>query len=330
MKIVCWCHLDRDFLGSDEDAQRYVGRVAEAGIDILLPFVHAESEVWYRSDLKGVQADDRLTRLLRYAREQGVQVQPTVLPITAYGLSEEQRSQRSYQSGQPDGNACDGRFCASWAETREAGLRTSQDIIANHEVDGIHLDAIRYTDTGQSLAWPCRCGACRAGYREFIGQDAITADDLKEAGKLKKFLEFRGRNIRGLVEETKSVTDDAGIALSMAARASYFGAALVEGQDWVQWARDGLMDFICPMNYSTDRERHKELLSMQMSLIGESVPIYSGIGRKSSAGEMGPADMIQQAGEALELGASGIAIFHLAAMGDEDFHELGAFKKANS
>jgi len=55
----------------------------------------------------------------------------------------------------------------------------------------------------------------------------------------------------------------------------------------------------------------------------------SGIGRKSSAGEMTAADMVQQAGDALELGASGLAIFHLAAMGDEDFRELGAFKKAN-
>ena len=150
------------------------------------------------------------------------------------------------------------------------------------------------------------------------------------AGILQKHLDFRGENIRNLVEQVVRVVDEAGLSLSMAARADYFGSALVEGQDWVQWARDGLMDSICPMNYSTDRAVYRERLSGQMSLIGKSVPIYDSIGRKSSAGEITPAQMIQQAEDALQLGASGVAIYDLAAMGEEDFRELGAFKRANT
>jgi len=98
----------------------------------------------------------------------------------------------------------------------------------------------------------------------------------------------------------------------------------------VQWARDGLMDFICPMNYSTDRETHRQRLSGQMALIGTSVPMYDGIGRSSSAGDITSAQMIQQAEDALQLGASGMAIFRLDAMDEEDFRELGAFKRANT
>lgn len=184
MEIACWCHLDRDFLGSDDEAKHQVDRVAEAGIDILLPFVHSEGEAWYLSKARGVKVDDRLTRLLSLAKERGMQVQPTVLPITDSGLPEAERARRGYQSGQPGGNPCDSRFCASWAETRQAGLKISQEIIAHHEVDGIHLDAIRYIDTGQSVDWPCRCEACQVGYRELIGQDTVTADDLKVPGKL--------------------------------------------------------------------------------------------------------------------------------------------------
>ncbi len=331
MKIACWCHLERDVFGKDQQVRSHLDRVVEAGIDTLLPFVHSDNEVWYQSDLNNLKGEDRFTRFLIAARERGLQVQPTVLPITEYGLSEAERTRRSYQSGQPGGNPTDGRFCASWPETRkEGGLKIIQDIMAHHSVDGIHLDAIRYIDTGQSLQWPCRCEACRARYRELFGKDGLTADDLKVPGILQKFLNFRGENIRGLVEQVKATTDEVGLGLSMAARADYFGSALVEGQDWVQWARDGLMDFICPMNYSTDREIHKARLSEQMSLIGKSVPIYDGIGRKSSAGEITPAEMIQQAEDALLLGVSGIAIFHLAALGDEDFRELGAFKKANT
>lgn len=329
MKIACWCHLDRDFVGNDEQVRSHLDRVVEAGIDILLPFVHSENEVWYQADLTDLKQEDRLTRLLILAKDRGLQVEPTVLPICDFGLSQEERNRRNYQSGQPGGNHCDGRFCASWAKTREGGLKIIQDIMAHHSVDGIHLDAIRYLDTGQSLQWPCRCEACRTQYQDLFGKDTLTAEDLKVPGILQKFLNFRGENIRGLVEQVARVVDKAGLSLSMAARADYFGSALVEGQDWVQWARDGLMDFICPMNYSTDREVHRKRLSGQMSLIGKSVPIYDGIGRKSSAGEIAPAQMIQQAEDALQLGASGVAIFHLAAMGDEDFRELGAFKRAN-
>ncbi|MDA0748358.1 MAG: hypothetical protein O2954_17715 [bacterium] len=91
------------------------------------------------------------------------------------------------------------------------------------------------------------------------------------------------RDFVGNDEQVKGTVDEVGLALSMAARADYFGSAFVEGQDWAQWARDGFMDFICPMNYDTDRKVHRERLSEQMSLIGKSVPIYDGIGRKSSA-----------------------------------------------
>jgi uncharacterized lipoprotein YddW (UPF0748 family) len=158
----------------------------------------------------------------------------------------------------------------------------------------------------------------------------LTAEDLKIPGILQKFLNFRGENIRSLVEQARTIVKNAGVSFSMAARANYFGSALVEGQDWVQWARDGLMDFICPMNYTTDREVHKEKLSLQMNLIDTAVPIYDGIGRKSSAGENTTAQMIRQAEDALHLGARGVTIFKFGAMNKKDFRELGAFKSANT
>lgn len=79
-------------------------RVVQAGIDILLPFIHSENEVWYQSDLNTSKEEDRFTRLLKLAKQSGIQVHPTVLPITDYGLSEVERTRRSYKSGQPSGN----------------------------------------------------------------------------------------------------------------------------------------------------------------------------------------------------------------------------------
>ncbi len=111
----------------------------------------------------------------------------------------------------------------------------------------------------------------------------------------------------------------------MAARADYFGSAIVEGQDWINWGHDGLFDFICPMNYTTDRKKHKELLEMQLNLMEGQTAIYSGLGRKWSGGETETAEMIKQADDALSMGADGICIFHYKGLNDKDFSALRTF-----
>lgn len=322
MKIAVWWvyRSNTDFPKGEEELGRKLDQLSEGGVDILLPFIHEHRKMWYRSQLDGVEKQDLLSMVLSEARKRGIEVHPVVCPILSIGLDEE-RMRRSYRP------LIAGRFCASWPENREGGVKIAKDILNNHKVDGIHLDAIRYIDTGHSLRYPCQCEACSAEYLRTTGRERIAAEDLENPGILHKFIQFRGEHIRALTEEIRKITNSRGVQLSMAARANYFGSALVEGQDWVQWARDGLMDFICPMNYSTDREVHRRRLQEQMKLIGESVPIYDGIGRKSSAGEITPKQMIQQAEDALKIGAKGITIFHLNAMTDEDFAELRAFKK---
>lgn len=338
-KIACWCDLGHGwnsnppFTRGEDQVKREMDNVVKAGIDILIPQIqthHFQTEVYYQSDAPNLEIKDRLTPLINLAKERGIQVHPMVIPNVELGLSKEEQRSRSYDNNQSGDNQNDSiRPCASWKRTREGGLNIMQDIIKNHTADGIHLDAIRYMDTGRSLKWPCQCAACQIEYRSLFGKDTITADDLKIPGILYKFLKFRGENIRSVVEQARRIAREAGLTLSMAARSDYFGSALVEGQDWVQWARDGLMDYICPMNYTTDRETHKRWLSGQMKLIGKSVPVYSGIGRGWGNNKITAAEMIHQAEDALELGASGITIFHYAAMGEKDFLELGAFKQAN-
>ena len=328
MRILAWCHLNRDFASVRDEAEQAFDRLAEAGIDTLLPFVYGRGECWYDSGLPGVEKEDRLGPVIEMAHARDVEVHPVLLPLPRLTpIDQAERERRSYQSGQPEGNPCDGRPCASWLENRDNGVTIAEDIISRHGVDGIHLDAIRYVDTGQSLKWPCQCEACREAYVAFSGKESLTAEDLAPPGMLHKFLAFRGSNIRELMERMVGLVEGRGLALSLAARAGYFRAALVEGQDWVTWCRDGWLDFVCPMNYSTDREVHRERLAGQMPLVADSVPVYDGIGRKSSAGEMDAEMMICQAEDALELGAKGIAIFQFTALNDADFRGLAALKR---
>lgn len=327
MRILAWCHLDRDFASGRDEAERMFDRLAEAGIDVLLPFITTRG-VWYDCGFQGIEKEDRLSLVIELAHARRVEVHPTVLPLHRFiPLSEEEQALRSYQSGQPGGNPCDGRTCASWEENRTQGVAHIEDILSRHPVDGIHLDAIRYHDTGQSMKWPCRCRACSASYQKHMGKEHLTAEDFTNPGIVHKFLEFRGRNIREMMERTVEIVRKRGVPLSLAARANYFGSALVEGQDWVDWVRKGWLDYICPMNYSTNRDPHRDRLAGQMPLLRASIPVYDGIGRQSSAGTMTPQMMIEQAEDALRLGAQGITIFHFTALDDEDFGGLKALKQ---
>jgi uncharacterized lipoprotein YddW (UPF0748 family) len=242
------------------------------------------------------------------------------------GLSEQNRKIRSYQSGKPGGSSRDGRFCASWQATRLGALRIASDVINNHAIPGFHLDYIRYVDTGTGLDWPCQCGACKQNYARFLGKKEITSADLQNPGMLYQYLRVRNKNITDAVIEFRKLADQHHIKMSMAARADYFGSALVEGQDWINWGYAGLFDYICPMNYTTDFYKHRELLKMQLDLMKGKTDIYSGLGRKWSGGETPTDEMIRQAEDALNLGAAGISIFHYRALNAKDFAAIKAFR----
>jgi uncharacterized lipoprotein YddW (UPF0748 family) len=329
-RILAWAHAHLDLTGSTGELRRRLQQAREAGIDTLLPFVHStpeEDQAWYNSALRGFVVKDLLSRLMELAREAGIEVHPVLGGITDVGQSAAARKRHSYQSGKPGGSRQDGRFCASDAVTRTGPPRIAADILDHHDVPGLHLDYIRYLDTGNGLRWPCRCDACRRSYREIFGREEISAADLQSPGAVYKYLQFRNANIAGEAAQLREIARQRGVKLSLAARADYFGAALVEGQDWADWARRGWLDFLCPMNYTTDREEHRRRLSMQLGLVGGACPVYSGLGRKWSAGELPVAAMIRQAEDAVSIGAAGIAIFRFDALSEADFRALRAFSR---
>jgi hypothetical protein len=330
-RILAWAHADKDFGGPRDPMRRRLDQAREAGIEVLLPFVHStpqEDQAWYNSGLRGFVCKDLLSRLSELGREAGIEVHPILGGTTDVGQDAAARRRSSYLSGKPGGSRQDGRFCASDASSRTGPPRIAVDILDHHDVPGLHLDYMRYLDTGNGLKWPCRCAACRRRYRVIFGKEEITAADLETPGAVYKYLQFRNGNIAGSVEQIHAIARQRGVKLSLAARANYFGEALVEGQDWADWARRGWLDFICPMNYITSREEHRRQLAAQLSLVGGACPVYSGVGRKWSAGELPTAEMILQAEDALSLGAEGIAIFQFSALSDDDFTALRSFSRS--
>jgi hypothetical protein len=329
-KIMVWAHANTDFLGEDHVVKAEFEKIRESGIDVILLFVHShpqENQAWYNASLNGFVVEDRLSRTIKISKEVGVEIHPIVLGMKDIGLSELNRNTRSYKSGKPGGSTKDGRTCSSWQTTLIGALRIASDIISHNNVPGFHLDYIRYVDTGMGMKWPCSCEACKQNYKRYLGKSDISSADLLVPGMLYQYLKMRNENIRDAVVQFKKLADQHFLKLSMAARADYFGSALVEGQDWINWGHEGLFDFICPMNYTTDRKKHKDWLSMQLNLMDGKTDIYSGIGRLWSGGETETTEMIKQADDAFSLGAAGICLFHYRGLKDKDFTALKSFSK---
>lgn len=329
LTLGIWCHLDRDFLGGADETAREMDRLADIGVDILLAYVTPEEGTfYYDSTIPGVKSEDRLSVVLPLAKERGIRLHPWVFPSSWVDRSPPKAGvDGAYVSGQPGGNKQEGVYCGSWAPAQKPGVAMANDMLDHHDLEGLHLDVVRYREVGECLSWPCRCAACSRLYREYIGKDTLTADDLKVPGILFKFMQLRQDQIRSVVDEMKTLADQRAVTLSAAVRVDYFNWALLEGQDWVQWARDGLFDSMYTMNYFLDRDLHRQWVKTHIALAGDHVPLYHGIGRKSSFGEMDTRQMMQQVDDALQLGARGLCIFHLNPMRGEDFDALRSLKR---
>jgi len=235
------------------------------------------------------------------------------------------------------------RTCLNHPYNRENGLKNIARLVKTHEglIDGLHLDYIRNDNAQLLRRYPCECEACRAYRKRYLGYERLTAADMDNVDIMYKEIEFRNRNITQYVREAKKLTEAAGLELSFAARANYLnqadmekppvyglGPAIFEGQDWVSWADQGLVDFICPMNYHTDTKMFARVYNDHARLLnGTNVKHYAGIGVKSSLGENPPERVRKHIEIVKKAGGRGCVFFCFNAITDAHGQALKAALK---
>src|SRR5690606_37131673 len=89
------------------------------------------------------------------------------------------------------------------------------------------------------------------------------------------------------------------------------------GQKWWEWIKEGLMDFVCPMNYWLTPESFGQIIREQIARSENKVPLYAGLLRSDEF----PID--QPLWEkyklvAQEAGAAGISFFSYGGWKDLD------------
>ncbi|MEA2063979.1 MAG: family 10 glycosylhydrolase, partial [Gemmatimonadota bacterium] len=178
------------------------------------------------------------------------------------------------------------------------------DLVDRYRVDGVHFDYLRYPMRDVDFS-PRAC----AGFKAAQGVDprdlfAKGSGRLKlssgELARLKeKWTEYRAGVVTGFVRElcTRLEKKNPALVRSVAVKPRLAPAYEVFGQDWPRWVREGLIDMVLPMAYSTDPAAVYSQISAACEAVGPdhvwaglraySVPVAGTIARAEKLGPLG-------------------------------------------
>lgn len=240
----------------------------------------------------GLQNGDQLAACLKAGHDAGIRVHAWVMawPIEMASAATQAMWRRDGRlSVDVDGKTIDWLEPAD-SRNRAALIAAVRDLVSRYDVDGIHLDYIRYLN-GRSGFGPANLKRFRAGHpapaewprSAWIGGDSGA------------YRAWKVGNITRTVEGVRAAIVASGNALPLSA--AVFGGypACIEGvaQDWDQWLEDGHVDFVCPMNYTDNFSDFQAHLVMQR--VGDRIDrVWPGIGVHANESVLGAVETIRQ------------------------------------
>jgi uncharacterized lipoprotein YddW (UPF0748 family) len=192
-------------------------------------------------------------------------------------------------------------------------VRVIGDIVARYDVDGIHLDYIRFPndefdysaevlDEFRSAVTASVPGAERRDYASRArGRPLFYTEMFPQ-----RWQAFRRARLTALLTRIRSAVKGRRprAMLSAAVFPDATDATTRRFQDWGGWLESGLLDVICPMAYTTDAALFRSQIANVEHLAGPR-PVWAGIG----AYQLSPKATVDNIFAARELGAEGVVLF---------------------
>jgi uncharacterized lipoprotein YddW (UPF0748 family) len=187
------------------------------------------------------------------------------------------------------------------------------DIVSSYELDGVHLDYVRYPsaefDYSRASLVAFRTaidGDMTAGERMRFGlRDASELVGVAEAFPA-RWADFRRSRLNTLVMRLHTLVQARrpGIVLSAAVYPDPAEAATARLQDWRMWLDNQLIDVVCPMAYTPDASVFASQIASVRQLATGS-PVWAGIG----AYRLSSSQTVANIRTARRLGADGVVLF---------------------
>ena len=215
-------------------------------------------------------------------------------------------------------------------EVREMLVDFYQEIITKYNVDGIHLDYIRFPELNY--------GTDDFGYNENIvsawqkeNNTDVDPATLKSGELHDSWVTFRQEIINSFVGEVYGMICDTDPSVWLSA-AVYPGIPDIKEdifQDCENWVQNGYVDELFSMSYGANNAYVSDNAAKFVALAGDDCFYSTGI---SAFGETAPVDFALQMTEVTGQGADGVAIFSLANINGTNYQtEIteGAFRDAS-
>ena len=263
----------------------------------VLPYVTAEGE-------------DPLREAIAECRRLGIRVHAWIMTTFMRPLTPIEWRRQMSSEGRLQGRA-DGTY-GYWLSpvderNRELMREVCRELAANYDLDGVHLDYVRFGTADLGFGAEER----EAFERSILGPVTDWPREVIDRGPTRaQFESWRARNVDRLVQAMSEGAREGrpGIQVSAAVYPIWVDAYHQVGQHPDQWAENGWVDFITPMNYHTNDKSFRDYFGVQQRAAGDRVPLYAGIAAWRMETPAATAYQIQQL---RELGARGWALFHL-------------------
>ena len=258
-------------------------------------------------DLSGQPRDwDFLEVMIEKAHQRNMQVHPIVHPGYRVKLEGEIKEHPEWLIRGKKGEIYPNLNLAN-AEARQHILKKISGILQNYDVDGIRLDYVRF-QLNQGFSYDKT--TCEA-FKKRYGVSPLEVN--QDAGSIIwcKWIEWNGEQVTTLVKDVKALIIKSGknIQLSVDVFPGREAAKIEIAQDWGRWAREGIVDVLCPMIYTNNLEVFREAVKDAVTTANGQCLVFPSIGVKSSHNTNTPEGVAEMVKISREEGAAGVYFF---------------------
>ena len=211
---------------------------------------------------------------------------------------------------------------------REYEISLMLEVAKKYDVGWVHLDYIRYPCEPTEPYFSFDPETLRL-FKQDTGID-MAAVKARDTGNMawNEWLNWNRDRVTVFVRELKSALKTTGrrVKVSAAVFPDAKNAAVLIGQDWPAWARERLVDMLCPMLYSNDAGLFEKLVREAVAYGKGRCQVCPGIGIGTSHNQNTPEGMIEQMSISKKLGADGVVYFSSSSLNQPFLEKLKASK----
>jgi uncharacterized lipoprotein YddW (UPF0748 family) len=341
----------RTALVSPEAVDRVVDDAAASGLNALFVQVRGRGDAFYKSALaprsplleRQPRSFDPLERLLHRARTRGLTVHawinvlltahfgqpiprghvldkhpewamvPKSITTAALVAAGPRRLELIAAAGRAEGDVEGYYLSPSIPAVHDHLEKVVRELLRSYNVDGLHLDFIRYPNQSFDYSRPALDAFRRStGALELLaapGQQPQAWDGYRREvlTALTKRLAAAARAERPRLVLSAAVTPDEALAVNH------------KFQDWPRWAQDEVLAALCPMTYTSDSRLFTQQLEAMRERAGTARTLWAGIG----AYRLDVPGVVEKVTLARRAGAQGVLLFSHESFASGDLRQLG-------